>query len=361
MRKACILLVFFFSCLSILFFGCSTTQNSVKQIPSATAENGFKDPLIYEMEFVIRINNIKFFGLDSLQKWNAANNIPGNEPPTLKIWCSDIIDMPNQRIIFNKEPEFKPAEIFTDNENGNRISYWDLSKKILDTQEIVIKRHFKYVTYDYSPLFDEKNIPDNYTNEPDDLYFFYTKSEPWLEQTPEIISLANSITENAKGIPAKTRAIFNWVRSKMTYKYPPEKRGVLEVMKKYEGDCGQYSALFITLCRAAGIPARQQSGLVIENKKIGYHVWSEAYFPSIGWIPMDCTYPDGYGHLDNKRLVSSLGLNIPLKHVPSWSNYDTQDAQGNRTDFMQFMTVVKSGFSASISTEKKVIGVNNQK
>lgn len=347
---------------SIIFFifitGCSSSKNINGTLTEPLTENGFKSPAVYEMEFIIRVSNIKFFTPDSLEKWNLENNIPLNQPPLLKIWCSDFINLENQRIIINDRPELKPTDVFADNENGNSISYWDLSKKIYDTGEIVIKRHFKYTTYDYTPPFFEERMPEDYSETPDEIFFFYTKSEPWLEQTPELIKLANGIIVNAKTIPQKAKAIFNWVRSKMTYKYPPEKRGVLEVIKKYEGDCGQYSALFITLCRSVGIPARQQSGLVIEDKKIGYHVWSEAYFPGSGWIPMDCTLPDGYGHLNNKRLISSTGINIPLKYVPLWADYNTQDAQGNRTDFMQFMTVVKSGFSAVISTEKKVIGVS---
>lgn len=361
MNRIKLFCAFAFLFIVLLITGCSTPQNTVKQLPEPTAANGYSSPVTYEMEFIIRINNIKFFGKDSLEKWNIANSIPKDEKPCLKIWCSNYTDLPNQRIIFNREPELKADDVFTDEENGNIISYWDLSKRILDTSEIVIKRRFKYMTYNYTPPFEEGKIPADYLTTPGNIFFFYTKHEEWLEQTPEIIKLANRIIENSVTIPQKTRAIFNWVRSKMTYKYPPEKRGVLEVIKKYEGDCGQYSALFITLCRSVGILARQQSGLVIKDKKIGYHVWSEVYFPGAGWIPMDCTLPDGYGHLENDRLISSIGLNIPLKYVPSWADYDTQDAQGNRTDFMQFMTVVKSGFSAVISTEKKVLSVTDIK
>lgn len=346
---------------SFLFNACSTSANTGLKLPEPTTENGFNAPCTYEMDFVIRINNIKLFSADSLINWNKQNGIPKNQPPVFKIWCSDFIDYPGQRIIENKTPELKPTDIFTDSENNNRISYWDLSDKLKDTSGIVIKRLFKYVTYDYAPRFDEKLIPKDYSSTPDNIYFSYTKAEPWLELTSEIIKLAGSITQNETTIPAKTKAIFNWVRSKMTYKYPPEKRGVLEVIKKYEGDCGQYSALFIALCRANGIPARQQSGFMIQDSKIGYHVWSEAYFPSAGWIPMDATDSTGYGHLDNKRLISSTGLNIPLKYVPAWATYDDQDAEGNRTDFMQFMTVVKSGFSAVIATEKRVVRISESK
>lgn len=341
--------------LSFIFYACSGTAVLTGRLPETTNANGFNDARLYEMDFIIKINNVKILNTDSTLAMNEKNGIPAAQKPALLIWTADFLDLPNQRIIEKQETLAAPTEVFNDFENGNRICFWNLSDRLEDTSEIVIRRRFTFKTFDYTPPIDESKIVNDYSLAPDSLYFFYTKSEPWLEQDPAIVKMANGIVSEEKTVLAKTKAIFNWVRGKMKYVYPPEKRGVLEVIKKYEGDCGQYSALFITLCRSVGIPARQQSGFMLDAKQIGYHVWSEVYFKGIGWIPMDCTNSNGFGHLDNKRLISSLGMNIPLKYVPSWANYDEQDAQGNRTDFMQFMTVVKTGISADISTEKRIV------
>ncbi|MCX6137911.1 MAG: transglutaminase-like domain-containing protein [Ignavibacteriales bacterium] len=332
-----------------LFIGCSSSNSLFLPV------NGYTHPRLVEAEFVITIDSVVFLEPDSLKATNLRRGISADQPPTFLLWCSDIIGRPAQRV---KESEFSstpPTEITTENENGNRICFWDLSKRLTDKESIIVKRKFSYTTYDYVKHFDESAVPQTYGGVPDDVFYFYTKAEPSLEQTPPLILLADSIVRGERALPGKTHRIFDFVRKRMHYKYPPDARGVLEAIKCYEGDCGQYSALFIGLCRSAGIPARQQSGLVIDDGKFGYHVWSEVYLPAVGWVPMDATLPDGFAHLPNNRLIASVGMNLPLKHVPSWATYADQDAQGNRTDFMQFVTMVKSGFSANIRTERRLV------
>ncbi len=337
---------------SLLSFNCSGTNNLLKP----TVENGFTNPKLVEAEFIIEIENIKPFNTDSLKKWNSLNGIPENQSPQFLIWCADIIDRDNQRIINNKISGTLPTETFIEFENNNQICFWDLSNRLNDTTKITIKRHFSYYTYDYIPKFDTTLTFNDYSSVPQELFYFYTKSEPSLEQTPKIIKMANTITGQCDCIIHNVKKIFYWVKNNMKYVYPPENRGVLEAFDKLEGDCGQYSALFVTLCRSIGVPARQQSGLVIQkDNTFGYHVWSEIYLPKYGWIPMDATDSNGFGHFTNNRIYSSVGMNIPLKYVPTWASYLNQDAQGQRTDFMQFATMVKNGFDAKITTTRKVI------
>jgi len=213
MKRNLIILAFFL--ISTYFIaGCSSANFTSAKLPDAIPQNGFTLPMEYEMEFIIRVNNIKHFSADSLKKWNLEHGIPENEKPLLRIWCSDFVNMPNQRILSNEISGATPDDETIENENGNKIYFWDLSSRLSDSAEIIIKRRFKYVTYNYSPAFSENDIPSDYRQTPDSIYYFYTKSEPWLEQTPEIVKLANGITASCGTIPQKTKAVFNWVRKK---------------------------------------------------------------------------------------------------------------------------------------------------
>jgi transglutaminase-like putative cysteine protease len=62
------------------------------------------------------------------------------------------------------------------------------------------------------------------------------------------------------------------------------------VLANRHGDCGQVALLFITMARAAGIPAKWQSGWMMHPGNKSLHDWAEAYFEGIGWVPVDQSF-----------------------------------------------------------------------
>ena len=62
-----------------------------------------------------------------------------------------------------------------------------------------------------------------------------------------------------------------------------------------KGDCTEHAALLVALCRAAGLPARNVSGMeYLVSKRdgpcIGFHAWAEVYVGK--WIGVDATIPE---------------------------------------------------------------------
>jgi hypothetical protein len=83
------------------------------------------------------------------------------------------------------------------------------------------------------------------------------------------------------------------------------------------GDCGVQGMTFITLCRAAGVPARWQSGWQTKPGDWNMHDWSEFYVEPWGWLPADASYGVREhadprvrdflcGHMDPYRLIVNL-------------------------------------------------------
>lgn len=52
-------------------------------------------------------------------------------------------------------------------------------------------------------------------------------------------------------------------------------------------DCQLGAALFASLCRAAGIPARILSGHLMYRLAPGFHYWAEVWIDGQGWLPFD--------------------------------------------------------------------------
>ena len=92
------------------------------------------------------------------------------------------------------------------------------------------------------------------------------------------------------------------------------------VLKRGTGSCSEYTFIFISLCRAAGLPARYAGSVVVRNKDKGiddvFHRWAEVYLPNYGWIPVDVSAGDSpvpakrarrIGVLQNKFLITTKG------------------------------------------------------
>lgn len=61
----------------------------------------------------------------------------------------------------------------------------------------------------------------------------------------------------------------------------------LQILRDCRGDCSEHCLLFVTLCRAAGIPARRCSGYVCIGSMWGSHAWAEVWTGQ--WIGADPT------------------------------------------------------------------------
>lgn len=61
----------------------------------------------------------------------------------------------------------------------------------------------------------------------------------------------------------------------------------VKILEECRGDCSEHALLFVALCRAAGIPARQCSGYVCIGGIWGAHAWAEIWTGA--WIGADPT------------------------------------------------------------------------
>jgi transglutaminase-like putative cysteine protease len=134
--------------------------------------------------------------------------------------------------------------------------------------------------------------------------------DKWLTATGKlnsddsrIIRLASSIVEDEDDLFAAVFKLANFTNNYITYdlKTAGEMHSTLWILNNRIGVCGEFANLLITLCRAAGIPAKYIAGMAYSNldnaNKLIPHAWAEVYFPDIGWVPFDPTYGE-FGYID---------------------------------------------------------------
>ncbi len=129
--------------------------------------------------------------------------------------------------------------------------------------------------------------PDDYTE-----YLAPTSIGPTDGAVKE---MADKITAGKSTVLERAKAIYDWTVENM-YR-DPETRGcgkgdVCYLLIKPGGKCTDISSVFVALCRAAGVPAREVFGLRLGKKAeqditTWQHCWSEFFIPGYGWVSAD--------------------------------------------------------------------------
>ncbi|TAN84546.1 MAG: transglutaminase domain-containing protein [Gallionella sp.] len=123
----------------------------------------------------------------------------------------------------------------------------------------------------------------------------HLKSTMFIPTDGKVKEIALSITNDKQTISEKARAVYRWVVEN-TVRNPNVKGcGTGEVEKmivRRSGKCADISSVFVSVARAAGVPAREVFGLRLgkkaeEDMTGGHHCWAEFYVPGYGWVPAD--------------------------------------------------------------------------
>jgi Transglutaminase-like superfamily len=105
-------------------------------------------------------------------------------------------------------------------------------------------------------------------------------------------SLASSLAAGADEAVAVLRAFWDYVMDELTsgaihYDQVSTDAPCDWVLDTGWFDCQLASALFVALCRARAIPARQIGGQLLYRRLPTNHYWAEAWIEDQGWLPVD--------------------------------------------------------------------------
>ena len=111
---------------------------------------------------------------------------------------------------------------------------------------------------------------------------------------PQVVKMAKKIVGDEQDSLKAASKIQAWVHENVEKKYLAAMSNAVGVLEKMQGDCSEHSVLFVALCRAAGIPAREAVGIGYSNsmQAFGYHAWGEVYVGK--WVAMDPTWGENF-------------------------------------------------------------------
>lgn len=207
------------------------------------------------------------------------------------------------------------------------------------------------VEYEYDNRMRYVN-PDPSKAQPSQPRFYTEELPPHIMFKPYIRDLAASIVGDEKNPLMKARKIYDYVTNAPIYSFMPPYFTVEDLTgfmaTRLKGDCGVFALFFITLCRAAGVPARWQSGLYTTPLEIGCHDWAQFYVAPYGWLFADCSFGNSayhqgnqsrrefyFGNLDPFRMVAASEFqhefDPPMKYL-RYDPYDNQDGEAEYED-----------------------------
>jgi hypothetical protein len=144
---------------------------------------------------------------------------------------------------------------------------------------------------------------------------------------PAVAELARTITAGASGPEEKAARLVDWVFRNLTKSLATNLATASQVLARRAGDCTEHALLFVALARAAGLPARELSGLVYmgdELRRFGWHAWAEVELGG-RWVAVDPSWGEHIANATHLTLgvgedsdwIATMGaLTIALGHPP---------------------------------------------
>jgi hypothetical protein len=107
----------------------------------------------------------------------------------------------------------------------------------------------------------------------------------------KVKALASLAVADAKTPGDKVKRLVHFVHDFIAPSLTANVPNLYDILEHKKGDCKTYALLFTTLARAAGVPAREVSGLVYmgdDQKAFGGHAWNEVILDGV-WVPVDAS------------------------------------------------------------------------
>ncbi len=240
----------------------------------------------------------------------------------IRVWLPSIKDWESQKVISPQTASLSPTSCQVDSVTGTGEDFWEFKNKPARNSSLSFTQRYTVKVFQVK-LNPEGPVTVEY-NRSNPEYAMYTRAGKLIEADNQaIINLAAELAGNESNPCRMARLYYEYVNSHMNYQEIDGLGGALFALRNGYGECGDYAAFFVALCRASGIPARPVVGRWALPENGSYHVWAEFYLQDVGWVPVDPSFgpknnADTFGNLDNKLITFNKAYSISLIPKPQW-------------------------------------------
>lgn len=247
---------------------------------------------------------------------HQAKNFGPGKVKSLDVHLAVPTDGVNQSL--REKISYKPEPNgFVEDRWGQKTAYFH-RENIAAGETDYIEAIYEFTTYNvrYFIFPDRVGDADDISNEIKNKYL--ENNNKYQINHIVIRQAVDKLTRNESNLYWKARNIYQYLIEKMEYEMVGGWNTAPTVLERGNGSCSEYTFVFISMCRAAGIPARYVGSVVVRGDAAShdevFHRWAEIYLPNYGWIPIDVNRGDrplprehalGFGSLSNRLFITT--------------------------------------------------------
>ncbi len=255
--------------------------------------------------------------LNMTLNYEFRNYGPG-EVPELNIYIAFPSDLPNQ--VLKSDVLFDPAPMaFIEDRWNQRIAYFKLEDLGISERNMVTMEVTAELSDAHHYIYPHKVRSENEI--PKDIQKLYLVDEDkYMINDPIIKRAVKEAVGDENNLYWKMRKIHKYIRERLHYELAGGWNVAPKVLERGNGSCSEYTFVFISMCRSAGIPARYVGAVVVRGDDAStdqyFHRWSQVYLPGYGWIHVDpqggdkekpADVAESIGVVDNRFLITTTG------------------------------------------------------
>jgi len=241
---------------------------------SANAQESLVKPVTFKLNYTITVD---------------ANAVPDGE--IIKCWLPFPREGHQRQVGVKLLAVNNDEYVIANNDNPQRTLF--MQKLAMKDQPTIFNMVLEVINYNEANLILPGLIKPY--NKESGIYKTYTAERPpHIVFTDKIKNLSKEIVGDEKNPYLISKKIFTWISDNIPWAGAREYSTIENIsdycLTRKHGDCGIKTLLFMTLCRYNGIPAKWQSGWMLQPGEVNLHDWSEVYFEGYGWVPVDQSF-----------------------------------------------------------------------
>ncbi len=253
-----------------------------------------------------------------LEYTHQFRNYGPGEVTSVDVYLAVPGDLPNQTLLgmINYSPE--PDGFLTDrwgqkvaHYHGENLTAGDMMTLTMTTEAELFKLRYFLYPEDVGTL---REIPAEIRR------LYLSNESKYHTDDPYIVKSTKEAVGDEENAYWVARRIFDYIIERMHYELVGGWNIAPTVLERGSGSCSEYSFVFISMSRAAGLPARYAGSVVIRGDDAStddvFHRWVEVYLPNYGWVPVDPSGGDrdtpagqagAIGYLNSRFLITTHG------------------------------------------------------